>query len=98
MTNRLQPKHEYIHTPGAQPGDLTNAGRWQDMIHSPLGREALSVGLLEFVRRQRAATLQDATSNALELQGVNRYIDILLNLGEPDVTPGRGVEPKLQPV
>lgn len=74
--NLLQPKVEFLK-------DEAKAGRWQDIMLSPLGNEAISAALLayslELSREKVAGT--DLTLVGVRMQGAQEFAHTLLNLG-----------------
>ena len=96
--NALRPKDAYLHPPGIPAGMPTPAGWWADIADSPKCREALQVAFMEMVMQLEVGNLQDAANNGVMIQGVKRYVKILLNLGIPDLPSVRPETQQLQPV
>lgn len=72
----IQPKHDF-------QKDEKTAGRWQDIVASPLFKEAATIAFAAYsleLSREKVSG-QDLTLVGVRMQGAQEVLHVLMNLG-----------------
>jgi hypothetical protein len=91
MRIALTPKPDFL-------SDKTRASAHQDIMASPAFKAAASAAMLQMQIELRSQNLGDASIHQIMLKGAEKFLSVLMNIGEPDKPGVATAQESLNPV